>query len=407
MPVFEYVARDKWKNIRKGIFEADTMSLLVKQLRERGLFVTSVSPVSGKKRRKFSSITIFKSRVKPKDLMIFSRQFAAMLDSGMDIIECLSILEEQSENITLRDVISKVKEDVEEGKYLSQALSEHPKVFNHLYVSMIEAAQSSGSYGTILSNIATEIEKSERIKHQIKSALMPPLMTFIFAIALSFSLIKFVVPKFMDLYGSVDNLPKPTQFLVAASNTIQGIKGVIFIVSVVLLAIAFKLFIGSKVGRYIWDKIKLTSPIFGPVFKKIAIANSSRTLSLLLMSGVDYLETLEIASNAAKNKVLAKVLADAQASVNRGENFSKPLIESGIFPPLVIQMIISGEKAGKVPEMLNRIAEIYEEESDRSVANLSEALTPILTVFVGVIVGGLLLGLYLPVFSMGQYVMSG
>lgn len=406
MPVFKYIARDKWKNMRKGKLEADTMPLLVRQLREKGFFVTSVSPIPEKtaQKRKFSEITIFKSKVKPKELMIFSRQFAVMLDSGMDVIECLRILEEQSDNPTLRGVISEVKEDVEEGKDLAQAFSRHPKVFNHLYISMIEAAQSSGSYGTVLSNIATEIEKSQRIKHQVKSALMPPLMTLIFAIVLSFCLIKFVVPTFMDMYGSVDKLPKPTQMLIAANHAVEGIKGLILILSVILLVIAFKLFIGSEKGRYIWDKVKLKSPIFGHVLKKIAIASFSRTLSLLLMSGVDYLESLEIVSKAAKNKVLSEVLKKTRESVRKGESLSKPLIDSGIFYPLVIQMIHSGEKSGQVPEMLDRIADIYEEEVDRSVENLSAALTPILTVLIGVIVGGLLLGLYMPVFSMGEMV---
>jgi len=404
MPVFEYVARDKWKNIRKGKLEADTMPLLVRQIREKGLYVTSVSPVSEKnaQKRKLSDITILKSKVKPKELMLFSRQFAAMLGSGMDVIECLRILGEQSENPTLRNAISEIKANVEEGKDLAQALSRYPKVFNRLYVSMIEAAQASGSYSTVLSNIATEIEKSEKIKHQIKSALMPPLVTFIFAILLSFSLIKFVVPQFMSLYGDPSNLPKPTQILIAASNAVQGIKGLIFLVVVILLMIGFKLFIASQKGEYIWDNIKLKSPIFGPVLKKVAIASFSRTFGLLLNSGVDYLEALEIVSNAAKNKVLANVLKEARTSVNRGKTLSQPFIESGIFPPLVIQMIRSGEKSGRVPEMLNRLADLYEEEVDRSAENLSAALTPILTVFIGVIVGGLLLGLYLPVFSMGE-----
>jgi len=235
---------------------------------------------------------------------------------------------------------------------------------------------------------------------------MPPLMTFVFAIVLSFSLIKFVVPKFMSLYGNVSRLPKPTQLLIAASNAVQGIRGLIFIIVVILLVVAFKLFIGNKTGRYIWDNIKLKSPIFGSVLKKIAIASFSRTLSLLLMSGVDYIEALDIVSNAAKNKILARVLKESQASINRGETLSKPLIESGFFPPLVTQMIHSGEEAGKTPEMLNRIADIYEEEVDRSTENLTAALTPILTVLIGVIVGGLLLGLYLPVFSMGELLSS-
>ena len=405
MSVYEYVARDKWNNLRRGRIEGDTIPSLVRQLRQKGLFITEVSTISEKTKRTFNNITIFKPGVKPKELMIFTRQFAAMLDSGVNITECLSILEERNENQTLKGIISQVKEDIEEGNDLAVALAKYPKVFNQLYIGMVKAAQSTGSYGSVLSNIANEIEKGEKIKRQIKSALMMPLMTFIFAIVLSFSLIKFIVPRFLVLYKSVDNLPKPTQMLIAISNSVQGMKGLIFIISVILLIIAFKLFVGSKKGRYIGDKIKLKAPIFGPILEKIAIANFSRTLRLLLMSGVDYLESLDIVSQAVNNIVLAKVLKEAKSSITTGKRLSVPLAKSGIFPRLVIQMINTGEKSNRLPEMLNGVVEIYEEEVNRSTENIKEAIVPIMTLLIGVIVGGLLLGLYLPIFSLGKILM--
>jgi type IV pilus assembly protein PilC len=409
MSVYEYVARDKWGNLRKGIFEAETTLSLVRKLRGEGLFITSVAEVPEKPKRKskrrVNNINIFKPVVKPKELMVFTRQFAAMLDSGVDITECLNILEERNDNPTLKDIISQVKTDIEEGNDLAEALSKHPKVFNRLYIGMVQAAQATGSYGPVLSNIAHEIEKGENIKRQIKSTLMMPLMTFVFAIVLSFSLIKFVVPKFLVLYKNTGNLPKPTQMLIALSNSVQGMQGLIFIISVILFIIAFKLFVGSKNGGFIWDKIKLKAPIVGPIFQKIAIANFSRVLRLLLMSGVGYLESLDIVSQAANNRVLENVLREAKNGLTTGKRLSIPLARSGLFPLLVIQMINTGERSNRLPEMLNGVVNIYEEEVDRSTETIKTAIVPIMTLFMGIIVGGLLLGLYLPIFSLGKMLM--
>jgi len=409
MAVFRFVARDRRGGLRKGVIEAETVTSLVKQLRGKGLYVMSVSSVE---RRSTSigsmlgKIVLIKPRVKPKDLIIFTRQFAMMLEAGIDIVKSLIILEEQTDHITLKEVIGRIKEEVEKGKSLAEAMATCPKVFDRFYVSMIEAAQTSGSYDKVLMDIAADLEKRERIREKVKSALMPSLLTIGFALILCFGLIKFVVPQFMDLYNGMANLPKPTQMLLRISEILQGPGGI----AILLLGIAsiptFKKAISTRTGRYIWDEVKLRIPLFGPIAKKAAVAHFCRTLSLLLKNAVDYLLALEIVSNASKNAILTEILNETKRYVNRGMPLSKPLMESGFFPPMVVQMIASGEEAAKLPEMLEKISDIYDEELNRSIERMCELMTPILTVVVGAIVGGILLGLYMPVFHMGEMLLQ-
>ena len=410
MPVFNYVAQDIRGRSRRRTEEADNPQALVSRLRGEGLFVTSYQPVAGKrtKKRKLSEITIIKAKVKKKDLMMFSDQFAAMLDAGIDITECLDALEEQSGNPTLRETISKVKEDVTEGKALAKALAEHPKVFDHLYVSMIEAAEASGSYTDVLTDLATSLDKAEEIKRKVKSALQMPLITISIAIAVTFGLIKFAVPQFADLFKTFGgNLPLPTRVLMGVSDFLQGWTGWLSIAMVVVLTVGLRKLIRTKKGKGVWDRIKLKLPLFGSLILKRAIVSFSSTLSLLLRSGVDYLTALDIVKNVADNEVIKDVLENAQQCINRGEKLSKPFIESEIFPPLVIQMIRSGEDAGRVDTMLGKLAALYERDVDQSVENLSKALEPMLTVILGILVGSVLMGLYMPMFQVGAFMMGG
>ncbi len=410
MPVFDYVAQDIRGKARKGKEEAETAQALVSQLRGRGLFVTShPQPATGKgtQKRNFSEITIFKAKVKTQELMMFSDQFAAMLDAGMDITECLDVLGAQGKNPTLREVISKIKMDVTEGKSLAKAFSEHPKVFNHLYVSMIEAAEASGSYIEVLMDLAKTLDKAENIKRKVKAALQMPVITITIAITITFGLIKFAVPKFTNLFEQLGGtLPLPTRILIGISDFMQGWTGWFSIIMIVVLAIGLKKLISTQKGKNAWDRIKLKLPLFGNLILKKCIVSFSGTLALLLRSGVDYLTALEIVKNTADNEVIRGVLEEAERNINRGESFSKPIIESGVFPPLVCQMIQSGEQSGKVDEMLGKLANIYEREVDQAVENLSRALEPILTVVLGLLIGGVLLGLYLPMFKAGE-VLSG
>lgn len=411
MPAFNYVAQDIRGRTRKGTEEAETLQALVSRLRGEGLFVTSPPQLATGKRtekRKLSEITIFKAKVKKKDLMMFSDQFAAMLDAGMDIIECLDVLEEQSGNLTLKEAISKVKEDATEGKSLAKALSEHPKVFDHLYVSMIEAAEASGSFINVLMDLAKTLDKAENIKRKVKSALQMPLVTIAIAIVVTFGLIKFAVPKFTSLFESLGGkLPLPTRVLIGISNFMQGWTGWFSIIMVVVLTLGLKKLISTPKGKIVWDRIKLKLPLFGSLILKRSIMSFASTLSLLLRSGVDYLTALDIVKNTADNEVIRNVLERAEQSINRGESLSGPLIESGVFPPLVTQMIQSGEKTGKIDDMLGKLAALYEREVDQSVENLSKALEPLLTVILGALIGGVLLGLYMPMFKAGEFISGG
>ncbi|MCD6507017.1 type II secretion system F family protein [Candidatus Poribacteria bacterium] len=398
MARFRFSARDKKGMLRRGTIEAETVSSLVRQLRDRGLRVMSVSPIghkpgSGSVLRR---IVLIKSKVKPKDLAIFTRQFAMMLEAGVDIVKSLSIIEEQTDHVTLKEVIGEIREEVERGRSLAEAMGMYPKVFDRFYIHMMEAAQTSGSYENVLMDIATDIEKRERIKGKVKSSLMPSLTTLGFALMLCFSLIRFVVPQFVDLYNGVVNLPRPTQILLDVSRFIQGRGGAILLLGIISTAIILKKAISNGTGRYIWDEMKFKMPLFGPLIRKIAIGHFARTLGLLLGNGVDYLLALDIVANASKNVFLSQILRRARDQVNRGMLLSKSLMESGIFPPMVIQMISSGEEAARLPEMLERISRICEEEIDRSVERLSGMVIPIMTLIIGAIVGGILLSLYLP-----------
>lgn len=409
MATFRFVARDGKGAVRKGYAQAETVSSLVRGLREQGLLVTSASPVEperGSFASRLKSITIIKPKVKHKDLILFTRQFAMMLEAGIDIVTSLSILEEQTDHVTLKEVIGRIREEVEKGKSLADAMREHPRVFDRFYISMVEAAQTSGSYEKALLDIAADLERKEKIKNRVKTAIMPSLMTLGFAVLLCFGLIKFVVPQFVDLYAGISELPKPTQLLLALSGMMEGIWGLAIFAGMAVLAFGFKKLISTETGRRVWDELKFKMPLFGPLIRKIAIAHFARTLGLLLKNAVDYLLSLEIVAAASKNVILAEVLNRAKDEVNRGMPLSKPLAESGIFPPMVIQMISSGEEAAKLPEMLEKISEIYEEEIDRAIERLSGLLTPILTLIVGVIVGGLLLGLYMPIFHLGEVLLK-
>jgi type IV pilus assembly protein PilC len=405
MAVFRFVARDKKGGLRRGMIEAETVTSLVKGLREKGLYIMSVSPLERKATSmssRLSKIVLIKPKVKPKDLIIFTRQFAMMLEAGIDIVKTLSILEEQTDHMTLKEVIGKVKGEVEKGKSLAEAMGTCPKVFDRFYISMVEAAQTSGSYERVLMDIATDMERRERMKSQIKSALMPSLLTLGFALILCFSLIKFVVPQFLDLYSGIAELPRPTRMLLVMSGMLQGRSGIAFLIGVIAAVFGFRKAISTETGRYIWDEVKLKIPVLGPLMRKVAVAHFSRTLGLLLKNAVDYLLALDIVANAAKNAVLSQVLREAKRHINRGMPLSKPLMDSGIFSPMVTQMIASGEEAAKLPEMLEKISDIYEEEINRSIERLSELMTPLLTLVIGVIVGGILLGLYMPVFQIGD-----
>ncbi|MCZ6677798.1 MAG: type II secretion system F family protein [Candidatus Poribacteria bacterium] len=407
MQTFSYVARDRSGKTRKGKSESVSAQALVQQLRREGLFVTEYhTAAAGGAKWNLSKITILKAKVKAKELMLFSRQFAAMVDAGMDLIDCLDILEDQSDNPTLREALAAVKADVMEGTSLSQALGKHPDVFDNLYVSMMEAAQTTGSYAGPLEDLATMLEKTEEIKSKVKSALRTPLMTLAFAVLMTLGLIKFAVPTFTKMYGDPSNLPQSTQVLISISDTIQGTKGLIILVVFIVLTVVFRQYVKTSKGEFYWHGVKLKIPIFGGIILKRSISLFSRTLSLLLSSGVDYLDALTIVANVADNRVIQQVLENARETISRGEDLADAFIESGIFPGLVTQMIRSGAATGRVPEMLGHISKIYEGEVSQSVENLTETLNPILTILLGILVGGVMIGLYMPVFSIGETLMQ-
>ena len=408
MHAFTYVAQDRNGKTRKGKMESESSQALIRTLRGQGLFVTECQATrkqAGGGGRKLSQITIFQAKVKNKELMLFSRQFAAMVEAGMDMIDCLEILGGQAENPKRREAIGAVKSDVMDGSSLSKALSKHPKVFDNLYVSMIEAAQTTGSFAGPLEDLASMIEKTEEIKNKVKGALRTPMMTLAFAVVMTLGLIKFAVPTFTMMYGDPSKLPEATQVLIGISDAIQGTQGMIVFGTVIAIFIGFRQLINTTRGRLFWDGVKLKLPIFGPIVLKRSVSLFSRTLSLLLRSGVDYLEALTIVANVSDNQVIREILQDAKYTISQGGDLVDAFVKKPVFPSLVTQMIRSGSETGKVPEMLGHVSAIYETEVNHAVEALTETLNPILTILLGILVGGVMIGLYMPVFSLGETLM--
>jgi type IV pilus assembly protein PilC len=412
MPMFSYVARDRGGKVRKGALQMESSQALVRQLRGRGLFVMEYNVATPSRKRsgkfKLSEINITKAKVKTKELALFSRQFASMVSAGLNLVDCIEALEQNSDNPTLREAAAGIRQDVMEGKPLAEAMSKYPKVFDNLYVSMVEAAQSTGSFATPLEDLAVMLEKTEEVKRKVKSALTQPIITIVFAIVITLALIRFAIPTFSGLFNQLgpDKLPGPTKMLMSISDALQGIQGLIAVGAVILVSVLFKKMVSTKQGKRTWDRVKLKLPLFGPIILKRSIALFSRTLSLLLSSGVEYLTALTIASNVADNEIIKEVLEDAKKTITQGSDLSEAFAKSEVFPPLVNQLIDSGVKTGRVPEMLSHISAIYEEEVNQGVEALTATLTPILTLIVGGLILGVLVGLYLPVFKIGELLMS-
>ncbi len=403
MPSFAYVARDTQGRLQRNNIRAKNSHDLISRLREQGLTVTEV-----RQQKKVSSLSLFQPRIKVNDIAVYSRQFASMIEAGIQLAPALDIMVKQTENPTLSKMTEEVKSEVEGGASLSESLAKHPKAFDDLYTNMVAAGEISGTLPTILNQLATLLEKRRALQNKIKSALFLPILVLGFCILMTIGLIIFVVPRFAAVFEEVGaGLPKPTQILVGISEDMRGPKGGIFAVSVILFAFAFRKVTKTEKGGFVWDKIKLKLPLFGSLIMKRVVATFARVFGLLDHSGVNILDSLEIVAGTVGNKIVARSIREASASIQQGESLSEPLKRSQIFPPMVTHMIVVGEETGTVETMLNKIADLYEDDVERTLEGLTKLIEPLMMIFVGMLVASILICLYLPIFNMAGALSDG
>ena len=396
---FQYKVRDGEGRLLQGSLEADSQALVAGRLRQMGYVPIAIEQEKTTALKKDVKIPGLSDRVNTKDVAVFSRQFATMINSGLSLIRALHILAEQTENKKLAEIVTEVRLDVEKGASLSMALSRHPKAFNRLYVAMVRAGETGGVLDSVLQQLAGIIEKQVELKRKIKSAMTYPVAVLCLVLLICTAMLVFVVPTFKSLYADLGGtLPLPTRILLGVSSFVTKFLPLI-IVAEVAAAFGFKRWIQSDRGRLIWDAFKLKVPIFGKLVHKTAMTRFSRTFAVLLRSGVPILEALEITSDTVNNTIIARAVRETQDAVKRGESVAGPLADSDVFPPMVVQMLAVGEETGQVDSMLEKVADFYDQEIEALVDALTSLLEPLLIVVMGGAVGGMVVALYMPMFN--------
>jgi type IV pilus assembly protein PilC len=406
MATFVWEGRTAQGRVVKGdSLEAPNLEAALARLREQRIRpIPSRVKEKGKGLEKEISIPGFGDKVTTKDISLATRQLATMIDAGLPIVQCLDILAQQSDSKLLCKTISTVKQDVEGGSTLADALRKHPKIFDDLYVNMVEAGEAGGILNTILNRIALFIEKANRLKKKVKGAMIYPCAIVGVAVIVVAVLMIFVIPVFAELYSGMGQaLPVPTQICIDISNWFVAYWYVL-IVAVVGLFMSVSFYYKTPVGHMNIDSLLLRMPIIGDLLRKVAVARFSQNMSLLLSSGVPILDGLAICAKTAGNKVVEKAILESRISISQGKTVAEPLRDSKIFPPLVCQMVAVGESTGGLDTMLKKVAELYEEEVDDAVNNLTAMMEPMIMVVLGVILGGLVIAMYLPIFQMGSLV---
>jgi len=403
MPVYKWVAETPRGRTIKGTIEAPNERLVKAQLRRRRLKLLKLKE---QPKDIFENISFLQPKVKPKDIVIFTRQFSTMIDAGLPIVQGLNILAEQTENKTFRRILREIVKDVEGGLSLGEAFSKHPQVFDRLYASLISAGEAGGILETILQRLAAYLEKLEKLKSQIKGALTYPIVVIIIAILVLAIIMVFVIPVFEKMFTEAGMpLPLPTQMVINMSNFVKSHVHYIF-GSIVTFFVLLKQIRKTKKGRRYTDALLLRFPVFGDLIKKSVIARFSRTLGTMVRSGVPILDALDIVSRTAGNAVVEEAILDVKAGVSEGFTLAEVLTEHEIFPPMVVQMIGVGETSGALDSMLEKLADFYEEEVDAAVDALSSLIEPLLMVFLGGTIGSIVISMYLPIFQMASVVAS-
>ena len=398
MSTFAYKGLDPRGSQANGQIDSESKAAAAAALRNRGLTVLDLNEV----KKGLGQIQIGVS-VKPKDLTVFSRQFATMVNSGLSMLRCLYVLEEQTPNPKLAKIIGEVRGDVEAGIALSDALEKHPKVFSRLYVSMVRAGELGGILDEVLNRLATQLEKDDSIRRAVKSAMVYPMLIGGFAIVVLIFMVMFIIPIFASMYKQLGNykLPMLTRIMVGLSNTVRSWRGLIVLAAIIFIVWGLRRLKQTDRGHAAWDRFKLHIPMgIGEIIRKLAVARFSRTLGTLISSGVPILQAIDITGKAAGNVVIERAMVEVQASVKEGQTITGPLQKISVFPPMVTQMISVGEETGSLDTMLSKVADFYEDEVNAAVKSLTSILEPILMMGVGIIVGTVVISMYLPIFNL-------
>jgi type IV pilus assembly protein PilC len=427
MPKFSYVAMDQKGKEQKGTIEVASQNEAIGRVKEMGLFPTKIvevdkakekpdkkaksgaAPAAGKAaggKKKGISINIkipgLGGKVKSKVLTTFTRQLATLVDAGLPLLRGMRVLEKQERNPTLKSIIGELALAVEGGSTFSEALAQHPKVFNRLYVNMVKAGELGGVLEVVLNRLSEFQEKAQKIKGKVIAAMFYPVAVLVVAVTIMGVLVVVVIPKFKEVFAGLgEGRPLPA-FTMLVMNISDAVRGNIIMTAICVAAvvIAFLLFIKTKFGRFAWDKFKLKMPVLGPVVSKVAISRFTRTLGTLVSSGVPILQALTIVRETSGNVIIAKAVTAVHESVKEGETITAPLEASGVFPPMVISMVDVGEQTGALPEMMMKIADNFDDEVDNAVAAMTSLLEPIMIIFLAVIVGSIVIAMFLPLIDL-------
>ncbi len=393
MPVWTYSARSVGGDIRRDEVELPSKDHVIAYLRKQKLIPVSV-------REKPKEISFGQGRVKSRDIVIFTRQFSTMINAGLPLVQALDILAQQTDSPGLKKAVQETQYDVEAGNTLADALGQHPKVFSKLYVNMVAAGESGGLLDTILMRLATFLEKSEHLKRKVKGAMIYPAVVLSVAVMAIAVLLLFVIPVFETVFASFNTtLPLPTRIVIGLSRILQAYWWAILAAAAGGFVL-FKRWIATDMGRLQFDRILLRLPVLGPLIRKAAVSRFTRTLGTMLAAGVTILDGLEITARTAGNRVIHDAVMESRAAIAGGRSISEPLKETGVFPPMVTQMIHVGEETGDLDGMLSKIADFFDDEVDIAVDNLLKVLEPALIVILGSVVGGMIVAMYLPIFSL-------
>ena len=405
MPLYQWEGRTAQGKVLKGEMEAGSLEAVFARLRSQRIQPNPAHvKEKGKGLSKEINIPGFGPTVKAHDVMIFTRQFSTMIDAGLPIVQSLDVLTEQTGNKALKDIIRGVRRDVSGGSTLADALHKHPKAFDDLYVNMVRAGEAGGVLNTILNRIALFIEKANKLKKKVKGAMIYPATIVTVAVGVVTILLLYVIPVFAELYGGMGKaLPAPTQITINVSNFFRA-NFLYLAGGVILTGVGLQMYYKTAQGRIIIDGILLKLPVFGDLLRKVAVARFSQNMSILLASGVPILEGLSITARTAGNKVIEKAIMEARVSISEGKTVAEPLEKSKVFPPMVCQMVAIGENTGALDSMLKRVGDFYEDEVDNSVANLTALMEPVIMIVLGIVLGGLVISMYLPIFQMGSLI---
>lgn len=400
MKIFSYTVKSKQGKVSKGMIEAESESKVIEHFHKEESMILAIKETKKKTQAKV------RGKVKTDDLVVFSRQFTTLIESGIPVVECLNILEEQIENAYFKSVISLILKDIREGAALSDALSKHKDVFPDIYLSMVEAAEFSGNLPDVLDRVSVYLEKSSALMKKVTSALYYPVIIVLMSVVITGFLIFKVIPTFKEIFATLGGqLPLPTKMLISFSDAVRRKEFILLMLTCGFGSFfAIKTYINTSAGKKKFHRVLLNLPVVGELLRKMAIAKFARTFSTLVKSGVSIIKCLDIVGRTSGNKIIEDAVMEAKIAIQEGQPISIPMEKTNVFPPMVIKMIAIGERSGRLEEMLKKIAQFYEEQTDAMVAGLASLIEPLVIAFLGVIVGGIVVALFLPIIKITQYI---